>query len=33
MWSAKEIADGALDNASAREVRAVFLRLANQTAL
>lgn len=33
MWSAKEKADGALDRASVRDVRAVFLRLANQTAL
>lgn len=33
MWSAKEIANGALDKASVRDVRAVFLRLANQTAL
>lgn len=33
MWSAKEIANGALDNASARDVRSVFVRLANQPSL
>ncbi|MGA9409870.1 MAG: BLUF domain-containing protein [Roseobacter sp.] len=33
MWTAKEVANGALDRASARDVRAVFLRLANQKAL
>jgi hypothetical protein len=33
MWSAKEIANGALDNASARDVHSVFVRLANQPSL
>ena len=33
MWTAKEVANGALDRASARDVRAVFQRLANQKAL
>lgn len=33
LWSPEEIADGALDRASVRDVRAVFLRLADATGL
>lgn len=33
MWTAEEVAKGALQQASARDVRAVFLRLANQPSL
>ena len=33
MWTAEEVANGALQQASARDVRAVFLRLAHQPSL
>ncbi len=33
LWTKKEIDAGALDNASVRDVRSVFLRLANQSGL
>lgn len=33
LWSPAEIAEGALERASVREIRAVFVRLAEQTGL